>query len=133
MLRLSVGAAMAIVVLSIPLTSCGDFCGNEVLSETQSPSGVKRAVVFQRSCGATTGFSRQVSVLPNHEDLFQKAGNTFIADMGQKPIENLALETRWSSADELVVTYPARARVFLQETRARGVKISYEKVPDSRN
>lgn len=133
MLRQLAGAAMAIVVLSFPLTSCGDFCGNQVLSETQSPSGMRRAVVFERSCGATTGFSRQISVLPNHEDLFQNAGNTFIADMDQKPIEDLALKTRWTTADELVVTYPVRARVFLQETRTRGVKISYEKAPDSRN
>jgi hypothetical protein len=34
-------------------------CGNEILAESLSPDGSKKFVVFQRSCGATTGFSTQ--------------------------------------------------------------------------
>jgi hypothetical protein len=43
----------------------GSGCANEVLSQTVSPDAKMKAVVFQRDCGATTGFSTQVSIIQN--------------------------------------------------------------------
>ena len=33
-----------------------DMCGNDIKQKKPSPSGEKVAYVFERSCGATTGF-----------------------------------------------------------------------------
>jgi hypothetical protein len=46
------------------ISALEDLCGNDPISETPSPNGQMKVVVFQRDCGATTGFSTQVSVLP---------------------------------------------------------------------
>jgi hypothetical protein len=56
-------------------------CNNTVLSETNSPGAELKAVVFTRSCGATTGVSTHVSILPETANLRPKdGGNLFIAD-----------------------------------------------------
>ena len=39
-----------------------NMCGNEILGEFASPDRKKKVVVFQRDCGATTGFSTQASL-----------------------------------------------------------------------
>jgi hypothetical protein len=38
-------------------------CGNQLYQEVLSPDNKYKAVVFQRDCGATTGFSTRVSIL----------------------------------------------------------------------
>src|SRR5688572_11020252 len=63
------------------------MCRNEVLAELPAPDNRNRAVVFQRDCGATTGFSTQVSVLRGSRRLPNEGGNVFVADSdhGQAP------------------------------------------------
>ena len=51
------------------------MCGNDIYSETLSPDGELKAVIFQRDCGATTGFSTQVSILDTDETLENDGGN----------------------------------------------------------
>ncbi len=51
--------------------SAPGLCGNDVLSENISPSGHWKAVVSERSCGATTGFSTQVSGASDKEWVVQ--------------------------------------------------------------
>jgi hypothetical protein len=43
------------------------MCGNYVVAEKISPDGRRKVVVFQRDCGATTGFSTQVSLFATIE------------------------------------------------------------------
>ena len=57
-----------------------DMCGNDIYSETLSPNGELKAVIFQRDCGATTGFSTQVSILDTDETLENDGGNIFRMD-----------------------------------------------------
>jgi hypothetical protein len=65
-----------------------NMCGNQILSESSSPDRTYRVVVFRRDCGATTGFSTQVSVLKAMQALPNESGNLFIADTdrGEAPI-----------------------------------------------
>lgn len=44
-----------------------------------SPDGQREAVMFQRDCGATTGYSTQISVL-DHGETQVGGGNAFRAD-----------------------------------------------------
>ncbi len=118
------------VALSVVLFSCLDPCENTILAESLSPGANKRAVIFDRSCGATTGFSWQVSVLDAKEKLPRSsAGNVFIADSDHGAVKEMAVTARWVSRDQLVIRYPARARVFKKEGQAGAVAVVYETVP----
>jgi hypothetical protein len=56
------------------------MCGNEIFSQVLAPDGNLKAVLFQRDCGATTGFSTQISLISPENKLENKAGNIFIID-----------------------------------------------------
>ncbi len=61
------------------LSGCSDACSNSVVARANSPDGLHSAVMFQRDCGATTGFSTQVSVLEHGKEA-SGGGNAFRAD-----------------------------------------------------
>ncbi|HEY7181405.1 MAG TPA: hypothetical protein VIC84_08295, partial [Blastocatellia bacterium] len=70
-----------LLLLSIYSAGClnlADGCGNEILRVHYSPTKKLKAVVFERDCGATTGFSAQISIIPANSDLPNKAGNVFV-------------------------------------------------------
>ena len=81
--RTIVGAVLGTSIVIIGgyilfIRSFSDICGNEIAVELISPDKNYKAVIFQRDCGATTGFSTQVSVLGVNEELENKSGNIFI-------------------------------------------------------
>jgi hypothetical protein len=91
-----------------------------------------RAVLFQRDCGATTGFSSQVS-LTSATGARSGAGNVFVADTGHgaataAPWGGPWVEIRWLSPKQLLIRYDAKARVFAQNESVSGVNVRYEKV-----
>jgi len=114
----------------VNLVSCTDLCGNRILSEMPAPGGTKRAVVFERDCGATTDFSTQVSILSASEAAPREAGNVFIAEGDHGAVSNLSVGVRWDSPDHLVVVFPARARIVQQQIQVKGVNIAYERTLD---
>lgn len=127
------GLAVALVVaLGASAAGCGNsepLCENSVKREAVSPDGVLKAVLFERSCGSTTGFSSQVSILPVAETETRK-GNAFIADTagGLAPAASwggpdVALE--WTSPAALTLAYAPRVRVIIAEPTVRGVAISH--------
>jgi hypothetical protein len=115
--------------LLFPLVACLDPCGNNVLLEVPSPTERQRAVVFERSCGATTGFSTHVSVLDVGQELPQSGGNVFDADSNHGAVKDMKVTVRWVSQDKLVIRYPTEARVFRKMSRIRDVAIAYENAP----
>lgn len=74
-----------------------DPCSNEVLSEIPSPNGKLKAVIFTRSCGATTANSRQITIILASHLLPNEAGNIFISD--REPF----LTVKWSDDQNLVI------------------------------
>ena len=72
-----------LLLLSAHSTSCFNLagaCRNEILGSHYSPTKQLKAVVFQRDCGATTGFSIQISIMPANIALPNEGGNVFVAD-----------------------------------------------------
>jgi len=104
----------------VALNGCDTGCGNEVASTIESSRGGHVAVIFNRNCGATTGFNKQLSVLVKGDELPNQGGNAFIAD------GSLVLRVRWASESELVVTGFQGAKIFKQEKLADRVSVSYE-------
>ena len=120
-------------VVSVSATGCLDLaagCRNEQITDLASPGGRHHAVVFQRDCGATTGFSTQVSVLSAGAALPDSGGNVFSADgdQGRAPAASGGgprVSAAWLASDTLEVRYDARARVFTKEATVAGVGIRF--------
>lgn len=129
---LAVVLVVAVAAVAVEYVLDGsEMCGNVPITETLSPGGAHRAVVFERDCGATTGFSTQVSVLPAGGKLPNDGGNVFVADTdhGQAPSGpggGPVVEAVWLHEDRLLIRYHRRARVFHSEPRFGGVDLVYE-------
>ena len=95
-------------------------CRNTVLQTAAAPAGDRKAVMFERDCGATTAYSTQVSILPSGKKL-NGAGNVFV-------IEGPWARITWLSPDVLLIQYDDQARVFHANEAVAGVTIRYEKV-----
>lgn len=113
-------------------TGCSDACQNTVASSSLSPNRALVAVLFQRDCGATTGFSTQISIL-RFDDKLTGGANAFIADddHGAARVGNWEgswAETRWLASDHLIIRYAAKSRLFKQSDSVSGVKITYQVV-----
>ena len=116
----------------IALSGCSDGCGNSPISRADAPDGLHSAVMFQRDCGATTGFSTQISVLKQAQEP-SGGGNTFRADAdhGAAAVGDWGgpwAEMRWLAPDHLLVRYAAKSRLFEQQREVSGVTISYQQV-----
>lgn len=102
--RLAVFAAAVVTLLS----GCSDPCTNSVLERMSSPSGGREAVVYIRACGATTGPSTNVAVLPSQGVEPNGVGNALVlkdpVSMSERSGDT---RIRWVSADTLEVSYLA--------------------------
>jgi hypothetical protein len=101
------------------------MCANRIAAEYPSPDARHKAVVFERDCGATTGFSAQVTILGPDEVLRNEAGNVCVVEAdGDTPDEiNAEISVSWDGPDELVIRslgVPKRL-----ESRVDDVRVSY--------
>lgn len=121
-------AALALGGWAFLVHTTADLCGNTVLATVPSPDGTLQAIVFERDCGATTGFSTQVSIVKEGARLSNGPGNAFVADddhgaasaaRGRGP----DVTAEWRGTDTLVVQYDGRARVFHAAPRVRGITV----------
>lgn len=88
--------------------------------------------MFQRDCGATTGFSTQISLTAPGKPP-SSSGNAFRADddHGAATVGKWGgpwAEVKWLAADHLLVRYAAKSRVFERLDQIDGVRLTYEAV-----
>jgi hypothetical protein len=107
-----------------------DLCGNEVLARYRAADNSVEVVVFERSCGATTGFSTQASIQEINAATLNEAGNIFAAttDRGATPSGKGGgpeLRVRWLDAQTLELAHHKRASVSYGRTSFRGITIRY--------
>lgn len=109
------------------------MCGNDFIEAVPSPDGSKKIVVFQRDCGATTGFSTQASILSSNEALSNTSGNVFSSDTNHGaapsgPGGGPALQVVWRSSEAVAISYHPAVRVFKAEPQVDGVQFTYSAV-----
>ena len=112
--------------LVLSISGCESTCSNQVLQEVPSPDKQLEAVVFQRDCGATTGFSTQVSVIKADEKLQNTKGDVFSADTNHGKVSSgpggePAVEVVWKEPHQLQIKHSQNARIFLA---AKEIKVS---------
>lgn len=123
----AVGVAAWVGVSSL---SSESLCGNEKLAEFPSPDGEFKAVVFKRDCGATTGFSTQVSVMRREAALGNASGNVFVEDTdhGRAPSGRGGgpeAKVVWIGNRALRIDHHVKARVFVAHALVDGVAVTY--------
>lgn len=114
---------MGLVLL--PLIGAGyfffsDMCSNTIVNTSTSPNGKWQAVLFDRSCGATTGFSSQISLIRAGKELNNEAGNIYIADGYPK-----GYALKWESNTALKII-GASGKNYKKENNFNGVHFYYE-------
>jgi len=94
-----------------------------VLREVPSPSGRLKAVLFERGCGATTGFNRHMQILRRNESLQDDSPFVIDDDHGRAALD---VQLSWNGDSRLTISHHALARVFHADTQVRDVALSYE-------
>ena len=120
---------MAIAIVLSQISAC-TLCRNEISEEIPSPDGGFKAVVFQRDCGAATGFSTHISILTATDSPGNGSGNVFVADDNHGAVRAgphglLEVSVRWISSNRVIVEYPKGSRVFKHEARWKNIEIHY--------
>jgi hypothetical protein len=137
-LRVLVAAAKAIAIGFIVFLVLGfgflyftsGGCKNSVQTTVLSPNGITAAIVFERNCGATTGFSSQVSVVPASNLQFSGGGNALVADTDHgaapsAPYGGPEIRLKWLSESRLSIAHHSKARLFKNESRVGNTEITY--------
>lgn len=124
------------VFLLLSLGGCSvllsGMCGNNIIQEIPSPDGRFKAVIFERNCGATTGFSTQVSILPSQHILGGESGNVFVVDDGNHKTvlrgrgNGPSVWAKWLNSNHLEVIYARHARTFAMKKQLRNITIAYQ-------
>jgi hypothetical protein len=132
---LAIGIALAAIPLTMIATlvyffMSNDSCANSAIAEVRSPDGKYKAVVFERSCGATTDFSTQVSVLPSNAPQPKSGGNALVVDTdhGAAPAGKgggPTVKADWLGASDLQLTYDPKARTFASSGQVEKIRITH--------
>lgn len=136
---LAAGPLVAALAMFVAMQVAGVFmgpdCVNTELERHPSPDGRFDAVIFERGCGATTGFSTQVSVLPRRAPP-EEAGNLFIATVGDRPVVlgrwgGPLVRVRWHGLDALVIERDPAARRHMEQTSVGDITAVYLPLPSA--
>ncbi|NJO32658.1 MAG: hypothetical protein HC869_05495 [Rhodospirillales bacterium] len=95
-------------------------CESTVLSEQKSPNGTFVFWVFERNCGATTGYTIGLSIRHAGDEFDQDARDDVFIMEGDVPAT-----ASWVDVDRIQVDVPKGAEVFRSEQEWEGVTISY--------
>ena len=117
--RMSFSALHRRLLVLPALLALAACCDNEILTVSPSPDGARKAVVFMRNCGATTGFNTQVSIIPAHTPAPRGEGNALVVDGWH------TLHLHWRDNDELEIGDYGSARVFHQAGTAGDVHLHF--------
>jgi len=110
-----------VVTIGIAITYfIPEMCSNEIINTITSPDNKSKIILFGRNCGATTGFSTQISIVDNGETLGNEAGNIYIAE--GRP-SNYSI--KWKSNTSVFISEGSK-EIFKQEASFNNINIVYE-------
>jgi hypothetical protein len=127
-----VGLLIGMLMMTV---SGAHACSNAIVARADAPDGRHTAILFQRDCGATTGFSTHISIMAAGEQP-TGSGNAFRADTDHGAAQAGAwggpwAAVEWTSSTHLVIRYAGKSRVFAHKDDIMGVTIDYEPVEQS--
>ncbi len=127
MLVVAAGVSAAVILLGglVQLLSSAlsgeSMCENEIVHQETSIDGRKKAVVFERNCGATTSYSTHVRLLRADTALPDESGNVFVAY-----VDPSLVHLSWTGAESLILSCPKlpQESIFLRERESKGYRLA---------
>jgi hypothetical protein len=111
----------------------GGMCGNQIIEEIPSPNKEFKAVIFTRDCGATTGYSTQLSIIKISANLENEGGN--VLTMSDKTGDGLTsenggvkVEATWSTDTTITIYLDNRTDFITHVDEINGIKVSYKEI-----
>jgi len=115
-------------ILIVAIFGLYDFlglCDNDIIKNLPSKDNAYKAIVFNRSCGATTSDSVQVSIKRFNDELSDSEnGSIFIMDENNI-IDAKAINPIWQTDNILLIKYPKTARIYKKVQSFKGINIDY--------
>lgn len=104
---------------AVALAACSELCKNEHVQTLRSPDGRFDAVVFTRSCSATSGYKTQLSIVRADAGLPESEGNALVARADPRIV------VRWETRRRLRVIGLGDTATKLKLTRVGDVEVRY--------
>lgn len=115
---------LSLLIIIPMIAGCSSDCTNRLIQTFPSPDSSLTAFVYERNCGATTGFNRQVVVMKSGKKFPPHAGpDSFFAIDGSPKVQ-----IEWKTAGEIAVKYELGYEVIRAETNSEYVRINYESI-----
>ena len=117
--------ALAISTLLFLLAGCSLYdCGNDIYQRLDNRYKQYKILKFSRSCGATTGPSTQISVLPFDKELSNEdGGNIFVCNAY---INDTSVKVQWTNDTSILITYKKDLEIFKNDSTFNDVKVKYQ-------
>ena len=112
------------------LSSCsivGD-CRNEIEYRSQSPNGSYDVVVFNRNCGATSGYNVQVSIVEHGMDITKEKNGNILSAFGVGYTESI--KPIWLSQNAINIYMYRSARIGFRKNAINGIAIKHIFIKD---
>jgi len=123
---LAVVLLSALASLLSVTSSCSSACGNNLVREVPEPGGSFKLAIFERDCGATTGFVTHIALLRKNDSLSNATvGDIFVADSNHGAASPMDVDGHWNSKSGIVITYPSSARVYKRSDHVDDFAVSY--------
>lgn len=124
---------LAMLVMNRISDALRPACVNTIVETLPSPDAAWNAFLFERSCGATTNFTSQVSVLPSGRSLPDTSGNAFVSMRGETagttPWGGPLVAVRWTGERQLEVAHDPTAHTMSSSNRVGEVNVSFVESP----
>jgi hypothetical protein len=110
------------------------MCGNQIVTEQLSPDKKYKLVVFVRDCGATTGYSTQISILSSDKKLMDdQTGNVLRLsdDYHGNYLNNYGgaeARVEWVAVKKILIYFDINAEALRKESKVMGVEFLYEDI-----
>jgi len=98
------------------------ICDTEIFQEVYSPDEKNKVVVYERNCGATTGFGTHISVFRYRTTLKKQPGNVFRANGHPDWFE---IKVEWKDNKHLLIEHNGKPIPSKAKERIRDIEIQY--------
>ncbi len=99
-------------------------CGNDIYQRLDSRDRSYKILKYSRDCGATTGVSTQISLLPFKKELSnEESGNVFVCDAY---ISDSMVKVQWVDDSSVLIIYNKGLEVFKKNSTINGITIKYK-------
>ena len=109
-----------LLVIGVGYNFISGLCEITLINSSTSPDKNWKVIVFERNCGATMGFSSQISLIASSKEHNNEAGNIYIAEGYPKDYI-----INWES-DDVVRISGTKGVNYKKEKQFNGIQFRYD-------